>query len=625
MGRKFLFILSVLFAFASLALAQGSSCPPPKVAVVGEIVDEEDFVRFLQERYPQRSSESLLGEIRATILENLRKGSPRIIFLENGTDCEYQFSYSLGLIASGEDKDIGSVLMGETTAFSITSKLIQRNVCGFPGWVLKAKTQEASDVFEAISENIASYGALEALIEDFERTHCVPPRGPKMTFELGKDFVSPVPGEESMDIRIRVTNCRGEPVFDERHGQVVILPRETERGEIIPTQGFPQDFMVTEHVVMLQITHEAGGSVTYTLKRGFDMDLETFRLETCGIDTVLVEDLLPPIPIAGVSLEVLPEEPYVSPQETTTVTIALFRILPSGVKLPIAKEPVTIEVAGLVDGSFAPQGSAETDSRGEVRCTYRAGEKEDHLTIKAHYRPGNFPDTLSTESGIAVVDAPACFQGRAAFVIEFDYEESEKISSPGGGKKASRYEVTLQANVQGELITRLGKLEELLSKSFSGTQRLYLFAFSEAESTPCRREGVKGEVQVRPGSLESSETTFAMRLCEKDLKIYANIEVDRHTGTYRCSLGFSGLVFTGTSKTYERFYDACTGETRENTFVSPEIEGEDFSFSTGEFQGVTTDLNHISGERVFEPYALGKGRVRCTFDFVRIPCEPSED
>lgn len=624
MGRRFLFILSGLFAFTSLALAQGSSCPPPRVGVVGEIVDEEDFVRFLQERYPHRSPESLLGEIRATILENLRKGSPRVIFLENGTDCEYQFSYSLSLTASGEDKDIGGILMGESTAFFMTSKLVQRNACGFPGWVLNVKTQEAPDVFEAISKNIASYGALEALIEDFERTHRVPPRGPKMTFELRKDFVSPVPGEESMDIRIRVTNCRGEPVFDERHGQVVILPRKTERGEIAPTRGFPQDFVVTEHAVMLQITHEAGGSVTYTLKRGLDMDLETFHLATCGIDTVLVEDLLPPVPIAGVSLEVLPEEPYVSPQETTTVTIALSRILPSGAKLPIARAPVTIEVAGLVDGSFAPQGSGETDSRGEVRCTYRAGEKEDHLIIKAHYRPGNFPDTLSAESGIAVVDAPRCFRGRVAFAVEFNHEESEKASFPGGGKKASRYEMTLQASVQGELIARPGKPEELLSKSFSGTQRLYLFAFSEAGSTPCRREGVKGEVQVQPGSSESSETTFAMTLREKDLKISANIEVDRHTGTYRCSLGFSGLVFTGTSKTYERFYDACTGETRENTFVSPEIE-EDFSFFTGEFQGVTTDLNHISGERVFEPYVLGKGRVRCTFDFVRIPCEPSED
>lgn len=608
-----------------LAFSQDLPCSPPRVAVIENTEYREELADHLKEVYPNQPVESLLAQIRETILAELRENSPRVVFVENGTDCDYRFVYALSPIAAGEDIEVGGVLLAEEIVFYMTSKLVQNNSCGFPGWLLKGETTKDPDVFRAIEGNVDGYGSIENLIEEFERTHRVPPRGPEMEFALTKSFVSPVPGEREMDIRIRVKNCRGEPVFDRHHGQVVLLPRKTERGELKPTLGFPQDAVVTENLVMLKITHEAGGSVTYTLKRGLELDFDSFQIETCGIDTTLVKDLVPPVPIAGIFIEAEPEEPYVYPGEVTTVEVRLFRETPLGEQLPIGNEPVTIEVEGLIDGSLEPKGLVRTDARGRVLCTYRAGRKEDSITVSARYRPEGYPDEVSTKTGVSVLDKPQCFRGTVAFFVEFDYEESQKSDPSEGGKNESRYEMAIRASVQGELIVRPGELEEILSKSFSGTGRFYLFTFSEAETTYCRKKGVKGEVPVRPGNSVRSETTFSTTLYEKDFKIHANLYVDRHTDTYRCSLGFSGLVWKGTSVTHERFYNACTGETRENTFASPEMEGERFEFSTGEFQGKATNPDRISGEKVIEPYMLGKGRVRCTFDFVRIPCESSKN
>ncbi len=314
--------------------------------------------------------------------------------------------------------------MGEEIVFSTTSKMVQNDACGLPGWLLKAKTTKDPDVFRVIEKNIDGYGSIENLITEFG-------------FALTKSFVSPLSLEREMDIHIQVKNCLGEPVFDRHHGQVVLLPRETKRGELKPTLGFPQDAMVTENSVILEITHEAGGSTTSTLKRGLEPDFDSFRAETCRIDTTLVKDLLPPVPIAGVFIEIEPEKPEVYPGEVTTVTAQLFQETPLRERFPMKDEPVTIEAKGLIDGSLEPKGSMRTDAEGQVFCVYRAGRKEDRITVSARYRPERYPDEVSAEAGISVMDEPQCFQGTVAFFVEFDYKESRQSRS-GGEKRTSR-------------------------------------------------------------------------------------------------------------------------------------------------------------------------------------------
>ncbi|MEN3189026.1 MAG: hypothetical protein ABDK94_09660 [Atribacterota bacterium] len=215
---------------------------------------------------------------------------------------------------------------------------------------------------------------------------------------------------------------------------------------------------------------------------------------------------------------------------------------------------------------------------------------------------------------------PQCFRGVVTFSVEFDDEESTQ-GQTDGKKEESLYQMILRARVQGELVLRPGEPGRNSFPQFFRCQPFFLLTLSESETTYCRKKGEKGEVPVRPGNWARSETTIHTSLEEEDFRIHASLDFDRHTDTYRCSFGFAGLVWKGNSILHERFYDACTGEIRESTLTSPEFSGEHFAFSTGEFQEKAADPDRIVGEKVIEPYMLGKGRVRCTFDFVRIPCQ----
>jgi hypothetical protein len=98
-----LLLSSVILVTLALlgAHAQESDCSRPRVSVSGTVVDEADFQEYLKGQYPHRSWESLWQEIRATVLEELRENSPQIDFVEDGSGCDYSFSYTLGLIAAG--------------------------------------------------------------------------------------------------------------------------------------------------------------------------------------------------------------------------------------------------------------------------------------------------------------------------------------------------------------------------------------------------------------------------------------------------------------------------------------------------------------------------------------------
>lgn len=608
------------------AYPEESSCSRPKVLVRGEIAYEEDFWEHLQKQYPHRSRESLLFEIRSVILQELRTNSPGVDFVEEGGDCDYTFSYTLSLIAAGEDIEVAGVLEGEYTAFSMSSKLVQNNACGFPGRVVGVSIiQDDPDLFRTIERNIDLYGSLEAAIAEFERTHRVPPRGPVMEFELAKPYVSPKLGEREADIRIRVRNCRGDLVFDRYEGQVVILPRRTERGELKPTKGFPQEFVVTENLVLLKITTEQGGSVTYTLKRGFELGVEEIRAETCGIDKVSVQEVIPPLSIAGVGMEIEPEEVYPAPGESTSIEVRLFKVTPLGEQVPLGDEMVDVEVAGLVDGSLKPQGRVKTDAQGKVLLTYRAGFEEDEVVVTARYRPEGYPEAIEEKTSVALVEKPRCFRGKVDIIVDSSYREAKKDDPSECGREESELTTELRAHVSGELLLRPGQPAEIIAWDFSGTYKMLIKTFREACVTYCRRKGVRGEVPVKPGNWEASETRVYGTLSDKNFQISANVTVDRKTKGYSFSCGFGGLVWKAFSNIQNRYYNACTGEIKEEDITSPEAELEEFSISSGEIQGVTQDLERISGEKVVEYFSPFGGTVQYIWHFESVPCEEGSE
>ena len=439
-----------------------------------------------------------------------------------------------------------------------------------------------------------------------------------MEFALEKPYVSPKLNEREMDIRVRVKNCQGVPVFDWYHGQVVIFPRRTERGELRPTKGFPQDFVVTENLVLLEITGEEGGSVTYTLREGLEPGFDLFQAKTCGIDVVQTQDVLPPVPIAGVVLEVEPEEVYIAPGASTTLEVRLFQVTPDGAHIPLEGEVVTIEAKGLVDGSLRPQGEVRTDARGRIRLMYQAGVQEEGVEVIARYQPREYPDTVEERTSVALVEEPACWRGMVDITVDRSFRETKKSDPAECGRDESELIVELHAHIWGELLLRPGQPATILSQDFSGTYEMTIRTFRESCVTTCRRKGVRGEVPVRPGSWESSETRVRGTLSDRDFRVSASVVVDRKTGQYRflwvrrpCLERFFG----GPESIPRRLHRG----TRETSTASLETELERFEMSSSEIQGVTPNLKVVKGEKVVEqPFHTGTAKY--TWDFQRIPC-----
>ena len=620
----FFLVMIVLAGVTRNLHAQEAGCSPPRVLVRGEIVDEADFWEHLEKQYPQRSRESLAQEIRSFIFQKLREGSPGVELVEEGADYEYSFSYVLSLIAAGQDVEVAGVLAGEDVGFFMSSKLVQNDACGVAGNVVGVSVvQDDTDIFRTIERNIGRYGSLETLILNYENTHRVPPRRPVMEFALSRSYVSPVSSEREMEIRVRVRDCRGREIFARPHGQVVIFPRKTERGELKPTQGFPQDFVVTENLVLLKITGEQGGSVTYTLRNGLEMGRELFEVKTCGIEGVRTQEVMPPVPIAGVAMEIEPEDVYLPPGASTTMRVRLFEVTPSGAQVPLGGEVVDIEAEGLVDGSLSPQGSVKTDSQGEVVLTYEAGVKEDGVKVVARYQPEGYPEGVTEQTAVALVEQPQCWRGTVDITVDFSSQEINKSDPSQCGREESELTTTLHAHIFGELILRPGQLDEIISQDFEGNYEMTINTFRQSCVTSCRRKGSKGEVPVRPGNWESSEMKLHATLSDRNFRTFAQVAVDRHTNRYRFSCGFGGLLWKGFSELRSTSHDVCTGETREESTASLETELERFEISSGEILGVTTDYRKVSGEKVV-PYSPLGGTVRYVWDFERIPCEEAE-
>lgn len=342
--------------FTSVAPATAQNCSPVKAAVSVNIVDQEKFIAFLNEKYPSQPEASWLHQIQEKILAELRNNSPDIDFFlaapGSGVEGDYRMKFELTLMGAGQEIQIGRVRLSEVTGFAITSTLKQNSACGFPGRLVAnefngAHTPEAimRDIFRLIEYNIDAYGSISDRIQEFEKSHPVPPRGPEIEFSLSRDYVSPLKDEREVEIRIQVKNCRGEPVCDRFRGQIVMLPRKTERGELKPTPRFPQEAEVQGDLILLKLVRPQGGSVTYTLKKGVDLSVDTFKMETCGMDRKAIEEVV--VPIAGLALESRAQAPVLPADSSTKVDLKLTKMLPSGSREPLAGRKISLKVKGL--------------------------------------------------------------------------------------------------------------------------------------------------------------------------------------------------------------------------------------------------------------------------------------
>jgi hypothetical protein len=386
------------------ALGQEDPCSKPKVAAVMELVEEGEFVKHLNEQHPSQPRDSWLYQIREKVLEELKMNSPGTQFIpvtgEIPEDCDYYFRYILSLIGAGEDIEVAGLQISEYTAYHMSSKLCSHPRCGEAGRVLNVEITEDEDINHAIERNIADHGDIGARIKEHEETHPVPPRGPEMETSQDREYVSPLEEERKQQIKIDVTNCEGKAVYDKFHGQLVYLPRYTEKGEIEPTKGFPQELLVTDNQVILIIVRPVGASATYTLKKGMQAGQEPVQIQTCGLDNEAVKDI--EIHIDGLELKVKPEKKEVLPGDETKIYVDLSEVDENGAKKPVEGKHVQVDVKGLVDGQVYPSGDVITNQNGKVILTYDAGDKDKRIVLGAKFQPNGYPESVEDEAAISI-------------------------------------------------------------------------------------------------------------------------------------------------------------------------------------------------------------------------------
>ncbi len=439
----FFFTLFIIFIFSQKGFAQKSPCSKPKVAVkISEFFDTT--LNHLNKQYTPRSKEEWIIEIKAKVMEELHKNSPGTQFIPDGADnCDYQFSYSLAIIGAGADKEIHGLQVSEYTAYWMQSKLVGENQCGFPGQVLAVEgTKDDKDIYYTIRRNIAAFGNIGERIEEFETSHTVPPRGPEMALSYDKEYVSPLKDEKELKIKIDVTNCRGEAVYDKYHGQKVILPRKTKRGEIKPTRGFPQEFLLTDNLVTLIIVRPDGASATYTLKRGVKPDLETLKILTCGRDKREVSETK--IHIKGLEITVTPERKKINPGEKTDIEIKLSKVDTRGQKEPLAGKKIQLDIKGLINGKVTPSSDIITDEEGMANLIYRAGDQDRSVSFFARFQPPDFPDFVEGKGRVTTIrgaDVEATL--KATF-----HSHSHHHNRDGGNTSDSEYRIFFEVVVE---------------------------------------------------------------------------------------------------------------------------------------------------------------------------------
>ena len=442
----------LIICLSPVVFAQEDTCSKPRVAV--QLTEIQDGVfELLDSKGVPQPRESWILQIQGKVLEELEMGTPGTEFVPvDGvggalpTDCDYRFQYHMSIIGAGEDIEVAGLLHSEYTAYYMGSKLAQNNPCDGSDWLLDVEiTKEDADVFQTIEHNIESWGAIGTKIEEYERSHPVPARGPTLHVSQNREYVSPLEEERSVDIKIDVTNCRGEPVYYVNPGQRVFLPNETERGEIKPTPGcFYQDFELTDSHVVLIIVKPEGASATYTLRNGMEPDIDTIEMTICGIDKKIVQET--EIHIRGLELRVTPEKRRITPGETTNIEIKLSRVDDKGKKEPVPGKRVELAIRGLVDGDVRPSGDIRTDDNGVVVLEYSAGENDKRVTFSAEFHPKKYDEYVFDDGTVSVghlSDVTASIT--AKFRENYHYHKEDQDETSDDRHRLS-FDVTVKAS-----------------------------------------------------------------------------------------------------------------------------------------------------------------------------------
>ena len=622
---KFLFITLILLLTGTILNASSGKCPRITVGVYINYVDQERLVKLLNEIHPDQPAPSWLFQIKEKIFAELKMNSPDIVFIpavsRNNAESDYIMTFDITTNAAGEDIEVGGVLISEYNAFNVVSVLKQTGHCIYErAGVLGAKDTVSkygnyeNDIFIAIEHNIEDgYGSIRGRIEEYEASHPVPPRGPEILVTLKKEYVSPLEAEREMEIGIKVKNCKGQYVWERSHGLAVLLPIKTARGEIRPTRGFPQGGGPNTrfNFIKISIQRPEGASVTYTLKKGMERSIDTFKIKVCGVRKEVTKEVF--IPIAGICLRG-ESEGYVFPEKTTEIKFKLKKLLPQGGEQPLSGKPVLLSPEGLIDGTVSPSGTTFTQTDGNIAVRYKSGLKESTMTVHATFQPKKYPDKARASAGVTIVEKGYDWTGTVIVNQTCSYKKNEIKNNKRGYwvREESILSTDRTVHLTIRFLTTPGKPAVILGKDVSGTSRYLLKTFEQKGWADCKDKQTGKTFRKKPGDTQQSTLKMIGTLVEEYLDISPSIHVDRLSNRYTFDFGVSGLWWKGKVTRTDIYTDVCNGNSKKKSMGPFTGERQKYDLEPLHYEGQTTDINTISGSTKIETETLEK----CTTTYI---------
>jgi hypothetical protein len=403
---------------------QDSNCRKLTVGIyIVELQDET--VMLLNKKYGTKTKLEWANFIDDKVLKNLQGSCPEIDFVSRlknkGIDPDYLFVYRMKNNAMDTDVKIpgNSItyidemtdwevteftdpVYNEETAFWMYSQLQVNTTCPSKP-VLASEMTKNLDLDQVINENLMSYYRMINVIDEHESGHTYPAREPEMEINLEKDYLSPLDKEtRQMELYVKVKDCHGRYVYDPVYpGQPVYYQKVTGRCEfknsIKCSDGSDLDGFAT---VMINKEYRAIGE--YHLKKGIDPGTETVTLKTCGISEKANRSEQKTLIIRGLEINVRPDRKEIYQEEQTDIVFSLDEVDPDGKKEPVSGKELKVKVTGLVNGEITPKSGYVTDSRGKTRLNYKAGDKDEKITIEASFQPPDYPDKAVGKGSVVV-------------------------------------------------------------------------------------------------------------------------------------------------------------------------------------------------------------------------------
>ena len=440
--KKFgVFFISLLLVAASHLSGQEGDCPKIKVGVDLNYITEDAWGKIMSDNANTSFDRAYwLNEIQNRFINALNQNNPSVSFIDvgggNGGFYEYIFKYSLytARIAEG-NYDYAESVVNEYSAlyYEIRSIINSLHKCGPSlnvGEHVENKSRNLSVVIEA---NVVDHFSIQQRIKEYEGKHPVPPRAPEMTVEFEPEFVSPLKEERKAKVKVTVVNCEGRPVYYPNPEQWVSYdPYQSEKGKMsapLDYSGNPGSFQGMGSNTLIIYTKSDGTAIAdYELQHGMAAGYEPITITTCGLVSGKIKKEKA-LKIKGLEMEVRPVHKEIYWDEQTDFILTLKKIDPDGVKDPVSGKELKVKIEGLVNGEVNPKSGYVTDNKGDVRLHYRAGDRDEKISVTASFQPEDYPDKAEGKGFVLVKEPEGDFNGTITYKRNVHWKDDSEQES----------------------------------------------------------------------------------------------------------------------------------------------------------------------------------------------------